>query len=138
MRLIVLCMAAKMILWRNASVPPQNQRSTLINTRVFQIQIGQASLISHSSLTRDPFVDDGDDDSESMADNAQGDREDVPRISVDSLADWERIKASYAEAAMNELEESYVHSIPASLRVEFVFIVVILVKNEEGEERWGE
>ena len=111
------------------------QRSTLINTRVFQIQIGQASLISHSSLTRDPFVDDGDDDSESMADNAQGDREDVPRISVDSLADWERIKASYAEAAMNELEESYVHSTPASLRVDLVFIVVILVKNEEREER---
>ncbi len=36
------------------------------------------------------------------------DREDVPRISVDSLADWERIKASYAQAAMGELEESYV------------------------------
>ena len=107
----------------------------MINTRVFQIQIGQASLISHSSLTRDPFVDDGDDDSESMADNAQGDREDVPRISVDSLADWERIKASYAEAAMNELEESYVHSTPASLRVDLVFIVVIFVKNEEREER---
>ncbi|KAI0799874.1 hypothetical protein BC629DRAFT_205218 [Irpex lacteus] len=34
------------------------------------------------------------------------DREDVPRISVDSLADWERIKASYAQAAMGELEES--------------------------------
>lgn len=73
-----------------------------------------------------------------MTDNAQGDREDVPRISVDSLADWERIKASYAEAAMNELEESYVHSVPTALRVHFVFIAFILVKNEEREEERGE
>ncbi|KAI0084635.1 hypothetical protein BDY19DRAFT_898225 [Irpex rosettiformis] len=42
-----------------------------------------------------------------MTDTNQADREDVPRISVDSLADWERIKTSYAEAAMNELEQSY-------------------------------
>lgn len=32
-------------------------------------------------------------------------REDVPRISVDTLHDWERIKKSYSDAAMTELEE---------------------------------
>ena len=35
----------------------------------------------------------------------QQEREDVPRISVDTLHDWERIKASYSDAAMAELEE---------------------------------
>lgn len=35
----------------------------------------------------------------------QKEREDVPRISVDTLHDWERIKTSYTQAAMAELEE---------------------------------
>lgn len=35
----------------------------------------------------------------------QREREDVPRISVDTLHDWERVKASYTDAAMSELEE---------------------------------
>lgn len=35
----------------------------------------------------------------------QKEREDVPRISVDTLHDWERIKTSYTDAAMGELEE---------------------------------
>ena len=39
----------------------------------------------------------------------QKEREDVPRISVDTLHDWERIKASYTKAAMTELEERLNH-----------------------------
>ncbi|KAI0687821.1 hypothetical protein BC835DRAFT_1419656 [Cytidiella melzeri] len=43
-----------------------------------------------------------------MTDQTQPEREreDVPRISVDTLQDWERIKTSYVEAAMKELEDS--------------------------------
>ena len=32
------------------------------------------------------------------------DREEVPRISVDNLYDWERIKKSYADAAYAQLD----------------------------------
>lgn len=31
-------------------------------------------------------------------------REDVPRVSVDNLYDWERIKQSYADAAYAQLD----------------------------------
>ena len=40
-----------------------------------------------------------------MAEQAQHEREDVPRIAIDSLQDWERIKASYTQVAVKELEE---------------------------------
>ncbi|KAI0338175.1 hypothetical protein BDW22DRAFT_1363309 [Trametopsis cervina] len=41
-----------------------------------------------------------------MVNQPPHEREDVPRIAVDTLHDWERIKASYTEAAMQELEDS--------------------------------
>lgn len=31
-------------------------------------------------------------------------REDIPRVSVDSVQDWQRVKAHYREAAMKELQ----------------------------------
>lgn len=43
-----------------------------------------------------------------MVNQPPHERVDVPRIAVDTLHDWERIKASYAEAAMQELEDSCV------------------------------
>jgi hypothetical protein len=45
-----------------------------------------------------------------MSERVQHEREDVPRITVESLQDWERIKLSYVEAARKELEDSYVSS----------------------------
>jgi hypothetical protein len=36
---------------------------------------------------------------------ADGIHEDIPRIAVETIADWKRIKASYSQAAIRQLDE---------------------------------
>ena len=35
-------------------------------------------------------------------------REDIPRVSVDSVQDWQKVKAHYREAAMEELQKQLI------------------------------
>ena len=76
-------------------------------------------------------------------DPAEPEHESIPRISVDSLEDWYRIKESYTKAAMDSLERR-VASTPRStqdiekLRQHLKLVSLfrrLILKNDEFERR---
>lgn len=99
---VVSLKAIAVVMIAESVAKPQQQYQTPCSSYQVSVSITWLSLLRVNGLLVAIHAN------STMSERAQHEREDVPRISVDSLQDWGRIKLSYVEAATKELEDAYV------------------------------